>query len=73
MAPWGGDYKGTTDGGIKDTKPPDSGGGMKGGDKFAGSMTEDVKTGTAAVGAAKICGAGREWYPELNALFDGEL
>ena len=71
--PWGGDYKGTTDGGIKDTKPPDAGGGLKGGDKFAGSMTEDVKTTTPAVGAANICSAGQAYYPELEALFAGEL
>jgi len=73
--PWGGDYKGTTDGGIKDTKPPDAGAGLKGGDKYAGALTEDIRTGTgaAATGAANICGAGREFYPELESLFAGEL
>lgn len=72
MAPWGGDYKGS-DGGIKDVKPPDAGGGLKGGDKYAGALTEDIRTGTAAVGAANICSAGQPYYPELEALFAGEL
>ena len=70
--PWGGDYKGG-DGGIKDTKPPDAGGGLKADDKYAGEMTQDVRYGTAAVGAANICGAGQAYYPELEALFAGEL
>lgn len=69
--PWGDDYKGT-DGGVKDVKPPDAGGGLKS-DKFSGSMTQDVKTGTPAVGAANICSAGQPYYPELESLFAGEL
>jgi hypothetical protein len=74
MAPWGGEYKGG-DTGIKATKPPDSGGGLKGGDKYAGGLTEDVRTGTsaAATGAENICNAGMIYAPELSALFAGEL
>lgn len=73
MMIWG-EGGGGTDDMIKDTKPPDAGGGLKAG-KFAGEMTQAVKTGTAAAGsgAGNICGAGREWYPELWALFAGEL
>jgi len=71
MTPWGGDYKGS-DGGIKDVKPPDAGGGLKT-TKYAGEMTADVKYGTAAVGAANICNAGQLYAPELEALFAGEL
>jgi hypothetical protein len=73
MAPWGGGYKGG-DAGIKDTKPPDAGGGIKS-DKYAGEMTADVKTGTGAAGtgAANICNAGMIYAPELEALFAGEL
>jgi hypothetical protein len=58
---------------IRDTKPPDAGGGLKAGDKYTGEMIQAVATGTAAVGAANICGAGQAYYPELAALFAGEL
>jgi len=71
MAPWGGDYK-DRDAGIRDTKPPDDGGWLKN-TKYTGEMTEDVKTGTAAVGAANICNAGMPYAAESSALFAGEL
>jgi len=71
--PWGGDYKGG-DGGIKDTKPPDAGGGLKS-TKYDSGLTQDVKTGTGAAGtgAANICNAGMIYAPELEALFAWEL
>jgi len=71
---WGDPYPGG-DGGAKDTKPPDAGAGAKGGEKYPGELVGDVKDSTpaAATGAANICGAGQPWYPELSALFAGEL
>lgn len=71
MPIWGGDWYGS-DAGIKDTKPADAGGGLKA-TKYAGEMTGAVKTGTPATGAANICSAGQPFYPELEALFAGEI
>jgi len=70
--PWGGDYKGGETG-IKDVKPPDAGGGLKGGDKYAGELTTDTRTAAAATGAANICNAGMIYAPELSLILGIEL
>jgi hypothetical protein len=71
MPVWGGptDPKYT---GIRASKPPDGGGGLKTA-WFAAEMTQAVKTTTAPTGGENICGAGAIYSPELESLFCGEL
>lgn len=69
---WGQQYMGE-DAGLRDTRPPAAGGGLKAGDRYPGDMTGALKDATPAVGSENICGASRRFYAEFEALFPGEL
>ena len=71
---WGQRYMGQ-DAGVRNTRPPDAGGGLKAGHRYPGDLTGALKDGmpAAAAGDENMCGAGRQFYAELEALFPGEL